>query len=1000
MKKTNISDIQNIGQSAYRKLKYEVYYETYDLYIKEALAKFECSISFERELRKWSEWLKHPQKLSTDMEAYIGKIDYFVVPKKYSQPSIEGSEKTTGIFLSNDKIGENYEIKEVNYIISCNIHIHLLSAIWTWFVGSEIDSSLSESCYGNRIYKDLQASKTSKDKRLYKYYPTQYAKWRDRAILSAEETLKLNNITMISLDIKQCYYFVDIDWDKVFKAIEDGDDTKQNKKIKKQLSIILKDVHAKYWELVSTDMYKTHEDSIKRVKSGLPIGLVSSKVLCNFHLHGIDQDIINSLNPEFYGRYVDDMLIVLKTPKSLTKDLDNNTDAFIRRFLVDRNILIENESDSSYYFVRYKELRIQSEKVKVFYIGKDQNKAILKNFKKELQKNVSELRFLPEDYLTGDLDNYAYELIVDGSINKLRSINDIKENTAELAKYLSRLIIFHRLSTIPSTKMDKVVKQLFQFFNGSNLLIYSNMWERLFSFFVITNRQKDAQKLYDKIARAINECQYLDLTLLERIQKDSLRYLDISYALPLALTELTQDASSSNRITTSVLLRKTCLVRSQYVCYPLLEYCETKSSLCDPQLLSSFDTLQLDEDKLTYAPRHIHFDEYQLHWFYKCLLKGDTSFLDEADPDYLRFTEKCCIEHDTPFNSQSSDSSCVDLGSETYMRMKHCYIDDPQLIPNISSCKIRQHYIGMENSEIDSEIKLKIALANLRVKKEDVKASYAINKKPNVSTDRQADLYKILNMVKQEKCDLLVLPEFAIPHDWLPVMANWVRKQQIGAVFGMEHWVIKGKAYNFVVTILPYTDSGKHKGSVLSIRLKNHYAPREIEKLEQVNVKIPSRTNVVYDLFNWKGIQFAPYLCYELTDIKHRGLFLSELDMLIACVYNQDTSYFADILDSACRDLHCYIVQANSSEYGDSCIIQPTKSVDHDIIRVKGGDNNTILTATLDIGALREFQCLTLGDSERIEYKFKHLPPGYNRHVAKERHMKFCKRTKPVQETT
>ncbi|HOH97463.1 MAG TPA: hypothetical protein PL188_04040 [Candidatus Cloacimonadota bacterium] len=111
MKKTNISDIQNIGQSAYRKLKYEVYYETYDLYIKEALAKFECSISFERELRKWSEWLKHPQKLSTDMEAYIGKIDYFVVPKKYSQPSIEGSEKTTGIFLSNDKIGENYEIK-------------------------------------------------------------------------------------------------------------------------------------------------------------------------------------------------------------------------------------------------------------------------------------------------------------------------------------------------------------------------------------------------------------------------------------------------------------------------------------------------------------------------------------------------------------------------------------------------------------------------------------------------------------------------------------------------------------------------------------------------------------------------------------------------------------------------------------------------------------------------------------------------------------------------
>jgi len=212
--------------------------------------------------------------------------------------------------------------------------------------------------------------------------------------------------------------------------------------------------------------------------------------------------------------------------------------------------------------------------------------------------------------------------------------------------------------------------------------------------------------------------------------------------------------------------------------------------------------------------------------------------------------------------------------------------------------------------------------------------------------------------------------------------------------------VIKGKAYNFLVTILPYTDSGKHKGSVLSIRLKNHYAPREIERLEQANLKIPFQANAEYDLFNWKGIQFAPYLCYELTDIKHRGLFLSELDILIACVYNQDTNYFADILDSACRDLHCYIVQANSSDYGDSCIIQPTKSVDHNIIRVKGGDNNTILTATLDIGALREFQYLKLGDSEHSDYKFKHLPPGYNRQIAQERHLKLCKRTKHEVETT
>lgn len=81
MKKTNISDIQDMGLSAYRKLKYEVYYETYDLYIKETLAKFECSKLFEKELDKWNEWLKNPQSYLLIWRSILGRSTIMLYPK-------------------------------------------------------------------------------------------------------------------------------------------------------------------------------------------------------------------------------------------------------------------------------------------------------------------------------------------------------------------------------------------------------------------------------------------------------------------------------------------------------------------------------------------------------------------------------------------------------------------------------------------------------------------------------------------------------------------------------------------------------------------------------------------------------------------------------------------------------------------------------------------------------------------------------------------------------
>jgi len=81
-------------------------------------------------------------------------------------------------------------------------------------------------------------------------------------------------------------------------------------------------------------------------------------------------------------------------------------------------------------------------------------------------------------------------------------------------------------------------------------------------------------------------------------------------------------------------------------------------------------------------------------------------------------------------------------------------------------------------------------------------------------------------------------------------------------------------------------------------------------------------------------------------------------------------------LESLSRDVHCYCVQINTSDYGDSRITKPSKTEEKDIIRTKGGINSTVLVGDVDIKELREFQFMQC--SLQKGNKFKPTPLGFN----------------------
>lgn len=283
-------------------------------------------------------------------------------------------------------------------------------------------------------------------------------------------------------------------------------------------------------------------------------------------------------------------------------------------------------------------------------------------------------------------------------------------------------------------------------------------------------------------------------------------------------------------------------------------------------------------------------------------------------------------------------------------------------------------YVGKRDGS-DYKDKLCVAIGNAELKLNNFRA--ALDRRPNRSYQRYRNLSKILDAAIEQKVDLLVLPENYLPMEWLPTVSRFCANNQIGLITGIEHVLFEGEdpfVYNLTAVILPY-EHHEQKFAHVFYHSKTKFSPEERRQIEGHHCTCQEGSD--YQLFCWHGIWFPVYCCFELASIQDRALFRSYADMVVAVEWNTDIPYFSSIMESMCRDLHCYCIQANSSGPGDSRILQPTKSELRDVIKTKGGKNPCILAADIDISALREFQMLDYSLQKDMG-AFKPTPPDFN----------------------
>lgn len=221
---------------------------------------------------------------------------------------------------------------------------------------------------------------------------------------------------------------------------------------------------------------------------------------------------------------------------------------------------------------------------------------------------------------------------------------------------------------------------------------------------------------------------------------------------------------------------------------------------------------------------------------------------------------------------------------------------------------------------------------------------------------KEKRLYNILNTAKKEHSQYLSFPEFYLPVAWLPEVWNFCKDNNITVVTGLQYLLRGDHAYNFTCVIEPVTTSKSYCNTILCFREKLYYAPEEKKILARLGYTTVDCITPFYYIIMEPTFSFSTVLCFEFTDICSRAAFKGKIDALFVPELNRDTNYFSNIVSSASRDLHCFIIQTNTSIYGDSRIAGPFKTQLHNILQIKGGSNDVVIIGEIDIKQLRNRQ--------------------------------------------
>ena len=1010
---------------AYKKVKYELYND------KNTIATLDLLL-YEKDLEI------NITKLYDDIKKNglknISCLDYFEVPKSLELSNNEQAQDNKIHFFSSalkhhklsEKKYENIELK-FRKVINADINFHIISALWIEKIGQHIDSKFGNNIYGSRLVR-IKPTDTSSceydvsnqdynldSPRIFEPYQHKYKSWRNNSFKSIRELHKVSSVIAVTMDITSFYHSIKLN---VFTMNEFYQEF--------GLDILFKE---------SPSLKKFHRDFINKLRDwnisisnkneitdGVPIGLSASSILANAVMRDFDKNVEKNLSPAYYGRYVDDILLVFSDNGNIRNGAD------IINYLISKKVVVEIKKD-----LQYKHFQLKKSKQKIFYLDKDADLSIIDGIESEINSVSSEWRFMP------DIGNNKSSLLdkIIGFYADGEEFNDaLRKIDATTIKRLGlSLLISHAHSLnqyihpkewkIPRYKVyDLIENHIFipqNFFSSFSfiskifrLMVHSEDGERAYCFlekvFIQINEFKEKKDIIFKQSNG-NNIQFIKFEeycyrLLQEVFFES---FNVKNKMPQRYSDKIIDLLfNSNRIFEKISIRfflyynafKTEATHKnifdfENMHFPkytlnvgIIKEINTKLFLKDLSYdgyavtstefiltnnkNSLFNQLAFNHKADTNFSTNLHSKEDSfievINYFNNKLYKGNLSNLPLIFPTRLFSAVDISI-----ISSLTDGDHPLFKYYVNYLRGNHTSIKNSDINKNKDNSLI----INVKNKYMQEAKKINIAITNFKVHDDYWKQS--VIQKPVKTIERYNQISHIIKEAVKKRPNYLVLPELSIPQEWAWLISKKLLSSNISLITGVEYIHTKKDTTkvvrNPIIKFLVSDDIGfNYMRFYRQDKIEGAHAESiDLKKIANLELQPNDNYKTKY-IYKHGNFYFSSLICNELTDIENRMKFRGKIDALFAVEWNRDIKSFNALVESASLDIHSYIIQVNNRQYGDSRIRAPfSEDYQRDIVQVKGGMHDYLIVGEIDIEKLRDFQSHNVSPS----YPFKPTPTGF-----------------------
>lgn len=928
-----------------------------------------------------------------------------IIPKGVE---LDGENDALKVFARTEEI-QSIKQCDLRLVEDVPIDFHIVTQLWIDRLGGRLEECFSDNSYGNRLRTHKGKPNVSYPGS-FKYYLPQYQEWHDGSLAKIEGVLRANReVVVMTADFTAFYHNLTPDFllkDEFWSVLGLKDLSLSDITLTKCVVLMLKKWGA------STPLGK-----------GLPVGCSISPVIANAALTLLDRKIERLAGYIHYGRYVDDIILVVDRPKCVTKGQAGKKQFYKWLSGEISAIHISEKEDLCYrepmLSLADEGLLFKNSKTKVFVLGGDIGLGFVKSLREQIRKRSSEWRLMPDLPAAPRSFYDTFVSITNAQGNEVNKLREAEQITLRRAAFSAKLADFaaymdclnaddwnaQRIAFLSAIEKYFVTPRYF-----FDLATYFPRIVAIGAVGVKDAASKELAVIYEilkKIANLLQRAEKVKVTLASNpvvdVQKRARVWKLLRDYQIKSFTEAIATAISDDDLRQSIAGEIRRIFQGDQ---PDDEQLPTYDALllADLAQCSYLRVLSTVYDAKPIALRYAHHSMIGLekilgpsiHETIIRLLKRRkewSGILAAYAYGGLAFPVRPLRPMDlyallpTPYAKGGKSRDVIlrwmqllsygDKAKEFLCFNRENSKPFLLRVPNRGSHKLSKKQI--------SDSCPKVALAYWHIDDTTYEGQLTGSFCSGARASSFSRLMRLIEkMHKSDKhIDYIVFPELAMPWRWYNYVSRRLKTVGISIISGVEYLHGQGnRVSNEVWCSLGYTGLG-FPDSVLVRVLKTAPAWHEADELTrhgkvmrtaQKNGEFQAGDVVAHGTDS-SGVFFSVLICSDLTDVTLRSKLRGKIDMLFVPAWNTDVETFDGIVQASALDLHAYVVLCNNGSIGDTRIRAPYKDRNkRDVLRLRGGDDDYFVIGTVKVGALRRSQAELIGWKDP---KFKPRPIGF-----------------------